>query len=492
MDRDIREGAAFRRTEEFFRRWMEPGFGRVTVAVEPSVRPDGGAVAVTGTVFEKLEGPGRTRIAVADDHGISIVTSGDGDDRCPRWSPDGRVLAFLSDRRHGGVFALHLLRAGIEEAAVTAPVEGTVEYCSWSPDGRRVLLGVAGLGADVAGGQGSGTITVTTSGDGAAWMPDVGGGLAVDGRRSVWVYDVEEDAARRVSPERLNVWEAAWLGPDRIAAVASRDPGEGAWYTAELTVIDIADGSRQVVFKPRDQIGWPAGSPAGHLLAVVEAVCSDRWIVAGDLRLVHPVSGTIRTVDTAGVDVTGSAWIDERRLGYAGIRGLHTVAGHCDTRTGTCTELILESYDQPPAITLVTRDGTKELASLSHPGTERLRSSAGAARSLSWSAPDGTEIQGILCRPPGEGPFPLIVLVHGGPVWAFGDRWLMRYGYTPLLVEEGDAVLHPNPRGSAGRGQRFARAVVGDMGGADTYDILAGIDAPHLEHRPLRRPLPRR
>jgi dipeptidyl aminopeptidase/acylaminoacyl peptidase len=53
----------------------------------------------------------------------------------------------------------------------------------------------------------------------------------------------------------------------------------------------------------------------------------------------------------------------------------------------------------------------------------------------------------------------------------------MGYVYTPLLVSRGYAVLHPNPRGSGGRGQEFARQVLGDMGGADTYDYLSGIDA---------------
>jgi dipeptidyl aminopeptidase/acylaminoacyl peptidase len=48
---------------------------------------------------------------------------------------------------------------------------------------------------------------------------------------------------------------------------------------------------------------------------------------------------------------------------------------------------------------------------------------------------------------------------------------------TPLLVSRGYAVLHPNPRGSSGRGQEFARMVVGDMGGADAVDLLAGVDA---------------
>ena len=67
--------------------------------------------------------------------------------------------------------------------------------------------------------------------------------------------------------------------------------------------------------------------------------------------------------------------------------------------------------------------------------------------------------------------------VHGGPVGAYQRGWSMRDPAVPLLVSRGYAVLHPNPRGSSGRGREFAAAVVGDMGGADTWDYLSGIDA---------------
>ena len=500
MDPDIRGGAAFRVTEEFFRRWLEPGSGLLSTAVEPSIRPDGRAVALSGTVYERLDGVGHARVAIADERGLRLVTSGPGSDRCPRWSPEGRMLAFLSDRVEQGVFALYLLRDGLGEAMPTSLVDGTVEYCSWSPDGRHVLLGVAGRGADLAGGQGSGT-TATMSDGSPAWLPEVTAPAAAHEWRSVWIYDFAADNVRQVSPEGTNVWEATWLGPDRIVAAASvKDPSENAWYTANLITFELGDDSSQVVYKPQDQLGWPTGSPDGRRVAVVEAVCSDRRIVAGDVRVVDTETGGVDHVDTGGVDVTGLQWITEQRLGYVGIRGLETVVGWYDIDTGIRTELLgregqsgyrypeatfagdgtaallFETYHHPPVVTLVSPNGTEELASLANTGTDWLRSVAGTATSLTWQAPDGIDIHGILCTPAGDGPFPLVVLVHGGPVWSFRSQWTMRYDHTPLLVSRGYAVLHPNPRGSSGRGQDFARAVVGDMGGADTHDILAGID----------------
>jgi dipeptidyl aminopeptidase/acylaminoacyl peptidase len=92
-----------------------------------------------------------------------------------------------------------------------------------------------------------------------------------------------------------------------------------------------------------------------------------------------------------------------------------------------------------------------------------------------WTAHDGLEIEGLLATPDGPGPHALIVMVHGGPVWSYQDTW--PGGTVPLLVSRGYAVFQPNPRGSTGRGQKFAGMVVGDMGGDDALDILAGIDA---------------
>lgn len=62
-------------------------------------------------------------------------------------------------------------------------------------------------------------------------------------------------------------------------------------------------------------------------------------------------------------------------------------------------------------------------------------------------------------------------------MWAFRNLWSLGFPGTPLLVSQGYAVLNPNPRGSAGRGQDFARLVFGDMGGDDTWDFTSAVDA---------------
>jgi len=111
-------------------------------------------------------------------------------------------------------------------------------------------------------------------------------------------------------------------------------------------------------------------------------------------------------------------------------------------------------------------------------GYAQLAQSIASAESVVWTAPDGLDIQGWLLLPQGGGPYPTIMNIHGGPVSHWRSMWLGRRLVPVLmLLERGYAFFLPNPRGSSGRGQEFARRVVGDMGGADTHDYLSGLDA---------------
>src|SRR5262249_51731564 len=85
------------------------------------------------------------------------------------------------------------------------------------------------------------------------------------------------------------------------------------------------------------------------------------------------------------------------------------------------------------------------------------------------------EIQGFLVLPEGSGPFPMVLVVHGGPIGVARNAWARPT--NRLLAARGYALLLPNPRGSSGRGQAFAGQVYGDMGGADAADLMSGVDA---------------
>ena len=97
---------------------------------------------------------------------------------------------------------------------------------------------------------------------------------------------------------------------------------------------------------------------------------------------------------------------------------------------------------------------------------------------LQWTSTDGREIDGLVALPSGVLPqhLPLVVVIHGGPSSSWTAQWT-NFGLPTLWTAAGYAVLMPNPRGSVGYGQEFARSTIGDMGGGELQDILTGVAA---------------
>ncbi len=504
MERDLRSHPVFKEIESVYINALEPGFGAVSALGDPVPSPDGAWVAVAGSVRTSLREPAHDRLMLAstDGSGARLITFGPNSDTDPQWSPDGRRLTFRSDRASPGKFQLYELRMDeIGEARELPTVPGVAEHQHWSADGQHILVVVAGALAEQADALGSGTLAEHE--DIPAWMPDVESSESSDRGRSLWLVDVVERSARRVSREGLNVWEADFLGDDSAVAIISETPGEGAWYSSPLAVIDLTTGAERIVYRSDVQLGYAAGSPDGHTIAVQEAVCSDRYCVAGDLLLISVQSGAVRRVDTAGVDVAFSVWAGHGSLLATGFSALDSAvlridAGTDSSATPRATQLwrgsetvgaflpvarplatgfvaTVSSSQHPPEVVRYDGDSEVVLVRTRHAGHEGLRSSWGEVEALEWQAPDGWAIGGLVARPAGSGPYPLLVNVHGGPIGQSTDRW---FGIqTQILLSRGYAVFLPNPRGSTGRGQTFAAAVVGDMGGADAADITSGIDA---------------
>jgi dipeptidyl aminopeptidase/acylaminoacyl peptidase len=514
VERDIRETELFREATELYKALRQPGTGRVTDAAEVHVAPDGRHAVFSATLVDALEGAPPTRICRVDlaSGDTQVLTSGPNTDRLAKYSPDGREIAFLSDRHGAQDFQLYLLDC-VSGAVRRAPsVEGWVEYFHWSADGRRILLGAAGHGADLASGQGATTSKRVTE-KLPSWMPTVETGNEHYRWRHLWVYELASGQVRRVSSAASNIWEAVWCGSEAVAAVVSPGPDEGLWYSARLRLIEIDTGRDRELYAPQAQLGYPAASPSGKNLAIIEAICSDRGAVAGDLQLIDTASGNIRPVDTHGVDVTHIEWRSDSQVLLAGHRGFETVVGLYDGATGAFAEvwnsqhittggryvavsacddsgdcvLIGEGFTRAPEIAVIRNGEYRAVRSFDLEYSSRV-AAIGAVDCVSWRAPDGLEIQGWLLRPTGAGPHPTIMNIHGGPVYQWRPHWLGRPRSVPALLwlEHGYAVFFPNPRGSSGRGQAYARHVLGDMGGTDTYDYLSGLD--HLVREGIADP----
>jgi dipeptidyl aminopeptidase/acylaminoacyl peptidase len=505
MEKDIRTSKLYAEVLAVFKAWHHPESELCSDGEHLSVSSDGTRLAFTGTFFSSLDDSPRTGIGLLEAAASAqprFIQHLEGNNRQPQWSPCGQWLAFLSDRLQPGRFQLIIAAAGTTaETAHATQLEGCVEALSWSPDGQKVLLGVAGLGADLAGCQGGAKIASETE-NLPQWMPQIDSGDAEHLWRSIWIYEVGNRQVREISTAGINIWEASWLGNDAVLAVVSDSHSEGSWYRSRLVRISPHNGSVQALFQPEEQIGLPCANSDGKIAAFVEAVCSDRMIVAGQLKLIVEETGLVTTVDTLGVDVTHLAWRTNQVLTYTGHRGFETVVGEVDTRHFKAREIWhdqyrtmgawypsvaplaaggfaawIESYSQQPQLTWFDGQSETVLLNLANPDSSNRITDTGRAQPFSWNARDGLEMQGWLIRPIKQEPVPLVLDIHGGPVWACRNRWMGRLRGAKTLVDHGCAVLYPNPRGSSGRGQEFAALVRGDMGGEDTHDYLTGIDA---------------
>lgn len=456
---------------------------------DAQISPDGQHVAfvMAELVKEAADKPARSQVWLASATGgapARPITFGPSQDRSPRWAPDGSRLAFLSDREKPGKgHQIYLLPMTGGEAVPLTHEKGSVAEFAWCQGGRLIAFLMSDPDPE---GQG-----------------DV---IQFEDRpqfQRLYVVDVESGKVAPVSPEGVQVWEFT-ESPDgaRFALIASALPWEWSWYQSYVATVPAAGGPVTRVFGSNRQVGRPCWSPDGRQIAFLSSSWSDRGSCAGDLFVVDANGGEARHV-SAGYEgsLTWFEWKEPEYVLFNGYEGMLATVGryHLDGRrdllwkdeaafgprfwpkfslAGARLAAVREDFRTLPQIY------TADVAATSltwHRSTE-LNAAAtamerGEARLVRWKAPDGLEIEGALLTPSGytgAERLPLVVIVHGGPTSLYSSR--TNWNWAPFLATRGVAVLLPNPRGSTGRGLAFAEANLGDMGGGDLQDILAGVD----------------
>ncbi|MCK9367656.1 MAG: S9 family peptidase [Metallibacterium scheffleri] len=434
----------------------------------------------------------------------------------PGFAPDGRTLAFLSDcasgqRAQQDIVLLDVARAGAQPRQITH-LDGLVHALRWAPDGRA--LGFLYIQGD------------TRRADAlASTGPQVG----VIGETNIEHQRVAQVAAQGGTPQLLTpaglfAYEFDYSPhARRIAYVAAPPPGADHWWVAQLYVQPTrAVAAPRAVVNPNTvagplhglQIALPRFAPDGKSIAFIGGLMSDQGATGGDVYLVSATGGAPLDL-SPGIGVTPSwfAWTGAHALlvnAFAGgssqlaslridaghgrwqpLRTVHAALGDGTAMSalalaaqGDALAWIQSSFDAPPEVWTTTlrraSDGGITALAAPHAITRinaGIRSLWGKSVSLHWTN-QGFHVQGWLLYPANYNPhqrYPLIVSVHGGPSWAVQPRWPgVNYGGAPLSAM-GYFVLFPNPRGSFGQGERFAKAVRRDMGYGDLRDILAGV-----------------
>jgi dipeptidyl aminopeptidase/acylaminoacyl peptidase len=488
---------------------------------DAQISPDGSRVAYVVRTIDREANTYRSAIWTVPFDGSATgvrLTYGTGQDALPRWSPDGRSLAFASDRsapvgdgkkrKPKNLFVLSF--AGGEARQLTTFDDDCADLV-WSPDGTKIAFTVKEPKAKDAEDD---DIRVY---DRLRYKTDEG--FLLDGRRRhVWIADVETGGLRKLTDGDWDDLQPSW-SPDgsMIAFVSNRTDDRERNTVADIHVAKVAGGGWRVT----DGIGSygnPRFSSDGAQIAcygVAKAVGSSAKNVhlflfrvgngkTGQGLVADLTDGWDRTVgSTVMSDMRAQSqtlpptWsADGKRIifvgsdqGTANVYSAATSGGDVRAETvGPHQVVSLSLASDAKTFACVFSNATlpgdvaagelgRSLRCLTDINGELIGGRFIAApERIEFKGADGWTIEGWILKPRGFDPakkWPMVLEVHGGPHGAYGHGFFHEF---QMLAGRGYAVLFTNPRGSHAYGEKFSSACVGDWGGKDYEDLMAGVD----------------
>jgi dipeptidyl aminopeptidase/acylaminoacyl peptidase len=397
----------------------------------------------------------------------------------PRWSPDGRQLAFLSDR--GEFTQVYLIAADAGEARALTQGKRSVQSFAWSPDGTRIAF----LAPDPR---------TEAEEKRAADKEDARVVDRDDKHARLWIQPIDGEAAAAVTPPAWEVGEPQWLPSGDQLLVSATDHPESDRWTNRFVLVSAAGGTMRELLAPKGPFGDPLLAPDGKTLYYVGARVDGP--VPHDLMAFSLAGGTPRNLTAAGLDrpVEQIAWRPSGSLlalvsfGFRNALLELSAAGsrrdlpELDLDVGTFAvgragtiAFVGQSATLPPEIFLW--DGEAAPRQLTHLNAGLAGATLGKVERYRYRSFDGLQIEAALLTPPGydgTSRLPLVALIHGGPTGSWRDA-IEPWGQ--LLAAHGYAVFYPNVRGSTGYGQTFLALNRTDWGGGDFKDVMAGVDA---------------
>jgi len=465
---------------------------------DAQISPDGSLTAFVVSDNYKDEGTARPKsnvwIANARTGSVLRFSRGPSADLLPRWSPDGKKLAFLSDRGGDGNLQVYVLPIDGGEARQLTNVKSEITQIQWSRTGTSIAC----------------LMYDQETNEAKSRFDKSGGATEFEKHHRfarIHVINAETGFDEVATTGNYHVWEFDW-SPDgkSFAAIIADEPYEWSWHISKLAVIPMGDPSPRIIHDPRPrQLGRVLWSPDGDSVYFISAIWSDRGLIAGDLFRVS-CSGSEQEVVNLSKDRLGSVhyfdWLSRDELIVLIVDSAKTKFTRLETSTKTYSE-VYEGEEAlgdgwQPRFSLAKE--TKAIAVVKedlHSPQETFRGDLEAtgqivwkkmtslnsdlvkypakAELVQWESSDGLKIQGFLYLPEGgrTEKFPLVVREHGGPSLAYGYKFEMEARY---FASHGYATLLPNPRGSAGRGVRFLEMNRGNIEGDDFKDIMAGVD----------------
>ncbi|WP_380878278.1 acyl-peptide hydrolase [Sphingomonas sp. DBB INV C78] len=483
------------------------------VAADPQIRPDGAVIAYVRRSNDVMTDKARATIWLVDTRtGVQTpLIAGPGSHSQPRWSPDGKRLAYVSTADGG---APQLFVRWMDSGA-TARVTGLPDSPSsiaWSPDGARIayVMTVPDEGMKLG--------TAPAKPEGAKWAPPLevissvvyradGAGYLKPGYDHLFVVSADGSAPRQLTFGRFNDNGPISWTPDGRSILFSADRNKN-WErepaNSEIYSVDVASGALTALTNRLGPDAAPAVSPDGKRVAYLGFDDKYRGYENAMLYVMDRNGGNARAI-TTGLDrsVDDAQWAADGRSLYiqyddhgssrvarvsldgkitqvaggmagTGLDRPYSGGSFSVAKNGTVAFTSGDAL-RPADVSVANGGKPRRLTRLNE---DLLSTKAlGQVKQIPVKAADGRSVDAWLVTPPDFDPakkYPLILEIHGGPFAAYGPSFATD---NQLYAAAGYAVLYVNPRGSTSYGAEFANLIHHAYPGDDYGDLMAAIDA---------------
>jgi dipeptidyl aminopeptidase/acylaminoacyl peptidase len=491
---------------------------------DPQIADDGKWVAYTVSTASLKEDKSETRIWMTPSGGgdAVVMTAERVSSSHPRWSPDGKYLAFLSKRDEGKTQVWLLNRMGGEAQKLTDTVQDVDDF-AWSPDSKRLVLilqdpspeeldEAKAKEKDKPGSSDKDKEAKPKKPktpppfviDRYRFKTDTVGYL--DRRRThLYVFDVATKAVVQITSGDFDDEQPAWSPDGKLLAFRSNrsTPDPDRTYDTNIWVVAADNTDKgahltQVTTNPGSD-GSPAWSPDGKWITYITQLDPKLLIYATHHVAVSPAAGGPAKVLTLAFDRMSRSphfspdgqfiyfMADDDgsqnlfRIPAAGGEITRAISGHVVVsnyslaKSGDLAAQIT-TMDRPAEISTTTTSGGP-LTRITHVNDAFMaKIKVVTPEYVKFKSKDGTTVAGYLYKPldyvAGK-KYPTLLIPHGGPVGAYYGEF---FHFWQLFAANGYVVLEPNPRGSSGYGQDFCKAIFADWGNKDYQDDMAMVD----------------